>query len=307
LFWSGLEDEARDLLRGATASVLIVAPFIKEPALLPLLGELQSGVVVEVYTRWQADEVASRVSDTSILPVIESRRGTLGLIDELHAKVFAADLTSCLIGSANVTAAGLGTSRRPNLEMMHRVDDAPGSLALFAAELRKRARPATAEERQRIEEQAALLRPQLPPVTHPDAAPPEAPQDLQPWVPRFRSPDRLYRLYSDPTWITSAEPDDPALADLIDLGIPGDLSRERFEDAVRRTLLASPGARLVDNLLAEPQRFGAISAALAALLPEATHPQRQAAAQTLIRWLLHFAPQRYRMDAPNYSEILSRR
>ena len=305
MFWNELHDEARELVSGARTSVLIVAPFIKEPALLRLLEELRPGVGVEVYTRWRPDEVASGVSDTSVLPRVASRNGTLGLIDELHAKVIAADMARCIVGSANITAAGLGTSRRPNLEMMHRVDDAPGSLALFTIEVRKRARPATEEERRVVEEQAALLRPQLPAAPPPDAAPPETIHDPRPWVPRFRSPDRLFRLYSDPEWIASAKADDPALSDLVDLGIPGDLGCDQFQDAVRRALLASAAVRIADDLLAEPQRFGAISAALAAILPDATHPQRQAAAQTLIRWLLHFAPERYRIETPNYSEILS--
>lgn len=311
--WADLDMEVRALLSGAQSSALIVAPFIKEAALVELLDCVGSDVRLEVFTRWRPIEVATGVSDTSILRIVEDRGGSLGLVDELHAKLFAADGKSCLVGSANVTAAGLGTSSKPNLEILHLVQDCPGSLALFLGELRKRARAATEEERQEVEKQAAIIKPNLPQDREPDSDAavedqrPEDPQTASGWIPTFRSPDRLYRLYSDADWLLSASAGEPALADLVALRIPGDLDRESFNSRVRNSLLASAGVKLIDQLLSEPQRFGAVSAALRDALPDATHAERQTAAQTLIRWLLHFAPDLYRVDTPNYSEILSRR
>lgn len=307
MLWRGIDEAARNLLGGATASALVVAPFIKEAAIIGLLEAVGPGIRLEVYTRWRDDEVASGVSDTAVLDVVRARGGTLGLIDELHAKVVAADLARCLVGSANVTAAGLGTGSQPNLEVMHRVDDAPGSLALFAAELRARARGATEEERLAVEGRAAVLRDAPVVVRPPKTDAPAKDRRPAPWLPRFRSPDRLFRLYSDVEWLVSAKPGDPALADLLHLGIPGDLGREAFTAQVRHALLASAGARLFDRLLDEPRRFGALSGALAEIMPGSAHAQRQAAAQTLVRWLMCFAPDLYRIDTPNYSEVLSKR
>jgi hypothetical protein len=53
------------------------------------------------------------------------------------------DNREILMGSANVTAAALGLSPRPNLELVALVTPPPQELALFLAELRVRSRPAT--------------------------------------------------------------------------------------------------------------------------------------------------------------------
>ena len=306
LFWTHLDTHVHRLLEVAERSVLLVAPFVKEPVLRGLLEAVRPGVDVQLYTRWRVDEVAMGVSDTDVLPLLEAIGGSVRLVDELHAKLVAVDLCRALAGSANLTASGLSISTRPNLELMFEVGD-PAMLAPFLAELRRRSRPATAEEAAKIEAAAAVLRSLLPESKAPDAAPVESEAPVEWWIPRFRSPDRLFRLYSDVGWFAKARSNDPALMDIAALCIPGGLDQPAFQAHVRRMLLESSAAQAVDSLLTTPQRFGAISSALQDILPHSTHPERQASTQTLIRWLLYFAGDRYGVETPNYSEILFRR
>ena len=304
--WQALDGRLRQLLRSADRSVLLVAPFVKAPTLATLLAEVASSARIELYTRWRVEDVAFGVTDTELLPLVANRGGTVRLVDDLHAKLFAVDASRALVGSANLTAAGLGTSARPNFELLVEVEE-PGLLLPFTLELRRRSRLATEEEAARIDAAAAELRTRLPVPEPPDAAAAIPHQLGRTWFPKFRSPDRLFRLYSDPKWPSQARPNDPALDDLARLRLPGGLGQADFEARVRAILLACPAVDTLDRMLDTPRRFGEVSAALAEPLPNADHRDRQAAAQTLIRWLLHFASDRYGLRTPNYSEILYRR
>lgn len=304
--WQALDGRLRQLLRSADRSVLLVAPFVKAPTLATLLAEVAASAQIDLYTRWRVEDVASGVTDTKVLPLVAERGGTVRLVDDLHAKLFAADASRALVGSANLTAAGLGTSARPNFELLVELDK-PGLLLPFRLELRRRSRLATEDEAARIDAAAAELRTRLPIPHPPDAAASVPHQPGTTWFPKFRSPDRLFRLYSDPEWPIQVQPNDPGLNDLSHLRLPGGLAQADFDACVREILLACPAVDTLDRMLDTPRRFGEVTAALAEPLPDADHRDRQSAAQTLIRWLLHFASDRYGLQTPNYSEILYRR
>lgn len=303
MFWTGLEGRVSSLLAGAERSVLFVAPFAKAAVLRDLLKVIRPGVDVQLYTRWRAEEVAMGVTDTTVLSIVEARGGSAWLVDELHAKLVAVDLCRAIAGSANLTRSGLGTSAKPNLEIMLDVNER--AVVPFVAELRRRSRRATDDEAMRVEDLAAEMRIKLGglPKLHSVATASRA----ENWVPRFRSPDRLFHLYSDPEWLLTAAPDHPALSDLADLCPPAGLDERVFRSHVRGVLLDSPVVMAVDAVISGPQRFGAITGALCDLLPSATPRERQASVQTLIRWLIYFAGDRYGLETPNYSEILFRR
>ncbi len=128
-----------------------------------------------------------------------------------------------------------------------------------------------------------------------------------PWMPLFRSPDRLFSLYRDAEWLSSARANDPALVDLLNLRIPPALSRIAFYEFVRARLLDTRAVQALEAVLWQPQRFGALTEMLRTVLPDTTHAQRQASLQVLLRWLIYFAGDRFKIDTPNYSEIVSLR
>ena len=307
MFWRDLDKLALDLLAGAGQAAVIIAPFIKRAPLEILLAAVPTGAVLSVYTRWRPEEVAAGVSDTSILELVERLGGTVYLIDELHAKLILVDGTRALVGSANVTAAGLGLARRSNLELMTPLAVDPQTEALLFAELRTRSRQATYEEAAAVERLAEEIRPNLPSFQDPEAQETCDERVEHTWVPVFRSPDRLYGLYDDPEWMLAAKSTDPALRDLIELEVPPGLDQGGFMAHVRARLLVTAAVQALDDALDRKERFGALTALLRDVLPEASHAERQAALQVLIRWLLFFAPERYHMETPGYSELLSLR
>lgn len=305
MFWRDLDSHVQRHLAGAERAAVVVAPFIKADALQRVLDAVPTSASVTVYTRWRPNEVAAGVSDPQILEVVEARGGEVWLCDELHAKLFVADYRA-LGGSANVTGAALGLSRRPNLELLQPIAAPEPIVGLFLAELRTRSRRATRDELEAVLAKAAALDTSAAPED-PDAGKVDPP-DESIWFPMFRSPERLYCLAADPEWLVQAKLSDPALRDLLILQADAASGQAAFEAAVRSHLRESKVMQELDLLLAEPQRFGALTNWLRRKMPEADREQRQGTAQTLIRWLTYFDPDRYLVETPGgYSEVLSLR
>lgn len=308
MFWRNLDRRVCDHLAAAGDEVVLIAPFIKASALERLLAAIPPGVPLRVFTRWRVDEVVAGVSDLEAFDLVEAWPGAaLHLCDELHAKVYLVDGQTALVGSANITAAGLGLSTRPNFEVLQAVTVSRGTAALFIADLDARSRLATRQEAETIRALAEALRAKLP-LEAP--APPDAQGQIQLatnrfWFPIFRSPDRLFGLSQDGDWMAHATSNEPAFRDLIALSPPLDAGERVFDAHVRVALTNAPVVRALEALLAEPQRFGSITDWLRGVLPDATHEERQSACQTLIRWVTYFASDRFEVDVPGaYSEVL---
>lgn len=297
MLWQGLGAHVQGLLSSAQIDALIVAPFIKQDALRALFDATSASVSIVVYTRWRAEEVAAGVSDLEILDLARARGASLRLVDDLHAKVYAVDGVRALIGSANVTHAGLGTGPRPNLEVLQMVQLAHGELEGFRLELERRSRDASAEEADRVRSEAVLI-----------ASPYLLSSESQlravvpsRWFPQFRSPDRIYQIV---TRCDLAEFPATLRHDLsaMSLSLVGD--ERTINERIRRQLRRSTIVEELDRFLSEPRRFGELTTWLQAVLPDSTHEYRQEVVQTLIRWLLYFDPERYVLETPNYTEVL---
>lgn len=301
LMTADLGEKVRELTSAAVREVRIVAPFIKAARLEAMLKTVAPGVEVIVTTRWRAAEVAAGVSDLDVLDVCQSAGASLRLMDRLHAKLYVADRSAALVGSANMTGMGLGCSASPNLEILVAVKPSARSLIMTLATIDAESRPATQVERDSIA--AAALEIAVPPPAPHDVANPDM-NTL--WLPEFRSPDRLQAVYSRIGSSDDEEaPDAAALNDMVTLGLPCDLGPGDFTGFVQARLRASETVRNLDPLLAVPRRFGELTGWIGELRPQASRDERQRLAQTLIRWLVHFDGGRYRLDTPGYSEILS--
>ncbi len=298
----GLEASLHDLARSALRELRIVAPFVKAPQLRAALACVAPGVRAAVTTRWLPEEVASGVSDLEVLDVCRKAGAELFLLDRLHAKLFVADGRRVLLGSANLTARGLGSAASPNLELLLPCEPSPRSIATTLGRIDIESRPATEEERASVAAIAAELADTMatvPPSPRPETAARAA------WLPEFRSPDRLFSVYQDLSDGTLDGNEPVAVRDIVALGLPFDLDRPSFEHAVRASLGTMPSIRGLDDFLRASRRFGEITAWLEAWRPACTKSERQRMGQTLIRWLTHFDPERYRMSTPRFSEVLS--
>jgi hypothetical protein len=117
--WLDLED----VICSAHTEILICSPFFSVEGLDRVLDHLPTDVTLRFWTRLSPTDWASGVSDPpQLLALLEllSERGTqveLGISQQLHAKVYAADQARALVGSANLSAGGFGG----NVEIMVRL------------------------------------------------------------------------------------------------------------------------------------------------------------------------------------------
>lgn len=221
-------ERIRECFGRARQGILIVAPFIKTEALRSLLSVVEEGVAVRCVTRWLPQDVADGVSDLDVFDLLESRdHSELVLVDRLHAKLYVAD-DRCLVGSANVTFAGLGESREANLEILVESDIADPSVASVLHEIDSVGRPAS----RLIKESTQRLVDSLP----------EQPsiRGWPTWLPISRNPGLAYRTYDDPPTGELTTGTRLLLQDIATANLPAGLTHDGFKRAIRSRLAAIP-------------------------------------------------------------------
>ena len=102
--WNALER----LARGADR-LLIVAPYITLDTLRRVLALTSEQALLTCVTRWQRADVTAGVSDVACRTLVAKKGGRFLLNQRLHAKYYRLG-DSVLVGSANLTAAGMGYS-----------------------------------------------------------------------------------------------------------------------------------------------------------------------------------------------------
>jgi len=291
----------------ANNSACIVSPFIKYSALQRVLSSLTSSVSVTVVTRWRLDELAIGVSDLAVFDACNARSGCrLRLCDALHAKYFRFDETT-LIGSANLTGAGMGWSLTPNIEILETT-----STAMMRSDFEAGLLEASIPVSPKLREQFADALGRLPKTTTPP--PPDAlelvdvVQPRSPWVPTSRDPAAVRSVYFGDT--TNLSPTIASLAaqDLVELRLPPQVQAAAFETYIRCALLQSVFLNEINSLIEDQPRFGELKGRLSRnwLLQGSTRDPTDAL-QCIMRWLVHYLPDRYEIKVYNYSECLCKR
>ena len=223
----------RALFEYADGDVAVIAPFIKVDALRSLLEVIPEALHLRCVSRWLPREIAAGVSDPEVLDLLEERGNfSLSLVDRLHAKLYIAG-DRCLVGSANVTVAGLGEGGvGSNIEVLVEaaIND-PGVAATLEAiaEAERAATTSMARAARRLADSLANS------TTLADAS------DVH-WFPRSRRPEQVYRFYVDPPKGFVGAADRVLFADLANSNVPPGLDEQRFKDSIRSLLAAIPPA-----------------------------------------------------------------
>ena len=222
--WDAVERLADD-----AEHVVIAAPYIKEDALRRLLALVSDGVALTCITRWQYSDVTRGVSDVSCRSLVVECDGQFLLHQRLHAKYYRFG-NNILVGSANLTASGMGYTSPANAEILC----APGvgfDPMAFEQELLGSAREVSDREFARwsaitrqLESAGGVLEPEA----------------LTEWMPLTREPSNVWLFYSGHTSAVVSE-DERVLAvqDLKALGLPANLDRPGFDVIVTAALLSS--------------------------------------------------------------------
>lgn len=294
----------------AGEQVVLVAPFIKRPTLLRLLQHLPASTPLLCVTRWRVEELACGVSDLDVWQDLAERgNARLILIRELHAKYFRFD-SNVLVGSCNITGPALGFSEPSNLELAVSLE-ASARTAAFEATVANMAVPATLQIYEALRRILASM-PRMPePWNASDASIPDAfpiPGPSHPtivnwshWVPMCRTPEALFEAYLGRLEDLTRATRDAAAADIRQIEPPVGLDRQQFDAFVAGTVLSSPVIAKLAEFARTPRRFGEMREFVRGF----DRPAGSATAdwQTVMRWLLHFAPDRFAMHTATYTEI----
>ena len=290
-------DRVAAAIREARAEVLLVSPYVKREALDRVLLECGQDVPVQLVTRWRLEELACGISDLSAWESVMVRRGaTWWNHPTLHAKYYRAD-NRVFAGSANLTGAGLGWSREPNLETLLEVTPIRSELTEFEAILW---RDAVRVDASLYEVFATALR-EFParPMTDPAEASAERQRN---WRPAMRFPKDMFCFYSGDVDDLTAATREAAAADLVALGPPiGMTTRAGFDAWVAVQLRQHDEVRAMEEFARQARRFGEMRDFLARR--GATDPEREW--QSWMRWLQYFLPDRYLFTVPNHSELFA--
>jgi len=271
-----------ELARGATGSMTLVAPFVKAATLQQVLDHVATGVDIVLVTRWRLEEFVSGVSDVEAFEIIANRGGRLLLCPDLHAKIFMSE-HQCLVGSANLTAKGLGWATASNLELLV----TPSSEQM--SQVRALVRELVATSEMVTTELFEAFRAALEGVPRPERAQSD-------WLPHANEPSQVIEAYFGRPSTSEAK------RDLVALALPAGLNDDQLQTQLSLALFASPVILRLQRYLSKPRRFGEVSQWLKRYLGEEDDPKQRWDA--LMNWLLELQPDRWHYSRPNFTEIM---
>lgn len=293
-------DGILELVVAANDRLVIAAPYIKSPTLRRLLDAVPETVSECIcVTRWLPEDIASGVCDLEILDDIAGARGGRLLVHpHLHAKYYS-NGRDCLVGSANLTARGLGWHTPSNVELLVALPAEFEGLAKWECGLLGSAVQATEELRDRIRRQADALKqdetPRRLPEVEDDAAT-EAEQTF--WVPQCPTPDRLWQVYRGrgaDTMVSSAF--EAAQIDLVALSPPQGLTQDLFRAYVAGILKQMPILIEIDKLastgLTDTKAYEFLADRVGTVDQDSDCERVWAVVK---QWLVYFFPDSYRLE-----------
>lgn len=290
---------AVELVQRADESLTVVAPFIKVATLRQLLTDLAPSTRLRVISRWHLSELVAGVSDLDVWPLIRDRGGELKLVPSLHTKAFLTP-SEVLVGSANVTAAALGWSSRPNYELLVHPVSSEGPLVRSNVEhLWTVGIAVTDALYEQFRTQLDQFEP--PPIEDDVAVGDVTLPDL--WLPTSRDPADIERFFVDGETALGTSAALNAQLDLAQLDVETIFDAAQLRGHIYLSLLQHPLVTDLRGLLTERRRFGEVSRHIGRVA-NLERDEANTAWQTLMRWLLYFQPGDWEYEKPRHSEIL---
>ena len=224
--WESLVDAS-----ARATEVVLAAPYMKSKMLQMLLSNIDGAV--RVVSRWTLQDIGSGVSDLHCRTITVNHGGHFFLHPRLHAKYYRFD-DLVLVGSANLTAKGVGYDAESNLEILCAPSRDFDQLA-FETQLFADSHEVSDWELSRWEGLDISGLPSGLNAVWPIEA------HLNNWWPHTREPIHLWQVYeSDFGEIASYDERTMARFDISALAMPNGLSYSQFRTWVASHLLVSP-------------------------------------------------------------------
>lgn len=288
----------------------IFAPFIQKHALENVVAE--SNVDTIIVTRWRVADLAAGVSDPEVFETCREYGYTLKIHSRLHAKVYSWDLDDALVGSANVTASGMGLNDSPNAEVLVGPIQLPLPIQIKLRKVEKEAQLVTAEDYEKAVEQRDRSEVEI--SDYDDVEIGMNPEFLTSQLPMTEEPDLLINVLSDdhPHALDDLSPEvrwcvlhDIATYDLDDLK---DKSGEQVRRDLRNRFIGHPFVSMIVENMDPCIHFGEMKVLVQDRCADVPTPSRRELTgnvQVLYSWFPKISPERFQHDVPGtHSERL---
>lgn len=219
-------------------SAFIVAPYMKASPLEQVLDAVANSAAITCVSRWTPPDIRSGATDLACRELALAHNGTFLIHDRLHAKYYRFD-NKVLIGSSNLTHAGMNIAGSGNLEILC-VAPPEFDAMHFETKLLKEAY-AVSDAGFALWSRITLI-PQ-----HEQTIPPyHVPDSLDIWKPTTRRPEYLWLAYQQRGWeIPLIEQREIASREVKTLSIPEGLNEEGFNNWISLSLLNAPFAKSI--------------------------------------------------------------
>ena len=109
--------EAEFLISQSKNSIAIFSGFIKSGAIHWLKEHVSDSVNVTLVGRFSASDLIKGASDLEVYKICKEQGWKVGILNNLHSKVFIFDSENLMLGSSNLTMRGLSLQGHGNLEL----------------------------------------------------------------------------------------------------------------------------------------------------------------------------------------------
>jgi hypothetical protein len=309
-----LESLVRNHLERATQRADIFAPFITRAALDALAPAVQPGVHVSIVVRWRIADFIAGVADLDLYRACCDRGWRLYAHPRLHLKSIMCDERLLLTGSANVTAHGLGTHAKPNLETLVGELIPPRDYIAFLASIRQQSRVVDDAFVDSLKASIARLRARFFDLN--DAIEAEEWELLGASEPCSFLVSQLpmsrnWTLLYDINGLATADEESRACArhDLRTYGVSVRVeeTRDEFRERLREAFFRHPFIRALEDFISQPRRFGALKEWVQNKCADVPVPSRRTLTgnvQVLYEWLVELGDGRYKVVRPGHSEVI---
>ncbi len=312
LYYQDIGKHLHEAASKANHNIFMAAPFIRSYVLGQLFEVINEKVSIVCVTRWRPEEIVQGLNDLEIWDLCKSRQNSkLLLCSNLHAKYYRYD-SSAILGSANVTEKAFGWASNSNLEIMVELLNPPNEIGSFESHLLELSVEVDDKIFQEISQAVRNIeKKDMPKIANSQFGESDQKEiyvgksEEYVWIPKLRNPELLFKVYIEDTEDIIGSTVRAARHDLSSLGIPSGLGEKSFNSYIKILLLQQPVIKYIDRHLDKPRRFGHMRKIIKSFLEKYNIDYDPTMCwQAIMRWILYYMPEIYRLAIPRYSEII---
>lgn len=297
----------KDYISDTNQELLIISPYIQTEILERLLYGCKAKITI--ITTWKLRDIQFGSSELELYEYCNKNNIYLYLNQRIHLKVFINNYSTCLFGSANVSAKGLALIDNYNYELAA-INKLNIEHIIYFKQILNESILVNDKIYHRYKEEFDLLKP-LPEIKELDIADIKTESEfLISALPMSYNPDELFKLYSNGFRTDSIEKRDCAIHDILLYEIPLNFGKQDFMKLLNKRFFESKFIiKLLQFICDEEPYFGQVKEWIQSNYQDVPVPSRRDLTgniQVLYKWIAELSDGKYKIDRPNYSERIRR-